>query len=144
MRTEGHPLDMASHGRRWCAHCLCAPRGPRRVAQDTWVFYTCCSNWCTQEDLEAWNRPACPLCAPGWPKWDTQLDSLPWPQHLFPEKQGLTCQRLRARRNLSCLVLIKWASSAGMDFCNGRGVGVTRDPGARVGCYGDAGPEGQR
>lgn len=57
----------------------------------------------------------------------------PAPSALHKAAQ-LTCQRLRARRNFSCLVLMKWASSAGTDFWGSPGeratLGVGRAPGA--------------
>lgn len=131
MGTEGHALGMTGHGRRWGAHCLFAPEG--LVTQDIWVFCTCCSitlphHLVHSREARIMEQASLTMCS--WPKWGTQLDSgsLRWPQHLFPGQGGLTCQRLRARRNLSCLVLMKWASSAGTDFCSGREVTVvTRD-----------------
>ena len=129
MGTEGHPLGITAHGRRWGAHCLFAPE----ELVTLWVF---CTGYSTalalpptphlvhSREPRIMEQASLALCSR--PKWGTQLDSgsLPWPQNLFPGKRGLTCQRLRASRNLSCFVLMKWASSAGMDFCSGREVTV--------------------
>lgn len=61
----------------------------------------------------------------GWPSpvpWAYLPSPAPGPLVHMPlvscplSAAGLTCQRLRARRNLSCLVLMKCASSAGRDF----------------------------
>lgn len=51
---------------------------------------------------------------PHFPPWPPAT-SAPSPSPLHEAAQP-TCQRLRARRNFSCLVLMKWASSAGTDF----------------------------
>ena len=50
-----------------------------------------------------------------------------------PQGSTLTCQRLRARRNFSCLVLMKWASSAGTDFWGSPGRRATLGVGGPLG-----------
>lgn len=145
--SAGDPLPSQSRGdlrKRWALKHM-VPRAPLscpHLGRDV----ACCPaspRWLREQRLEMKGAPPLSCSAdpegtqsqpsgPHFPLWPPAA-SAPSPSPLHKAVQP-TCQRLRARRNFSCLVLMKWASSAGTDFWGHPGerssLGVWGAPGA--------------
>lgn len=112
----------------------CCPTSPRCLREQRPEMKDAQPHFPALPDPEGAHTASQPALWASFPSLASHPLHTPPPRPLHRAAQ-LTCQRLRARRNFSCLVLMKWASSAGTDFWGSPGErGMLRgDPGAPCG-----------